>query len=540
MYDVVLVDDDVIVIEFLKRFIPWNDYGFRIVAHFQDSTLAYEYLQGNAYDVLITDIGMPKLNGIELIEQLKQSKVNSYNIILSCHDEFRYAQQALKLEVFDYILKETMEEKNIIALLDRLKNKLDQEATSNNQHLIVARFLEKNNLTLKSKLIEKLMKEQYIEKTVWFKEQEELLEMDFSQEYSTVLCFIDHYQDAIISFDNETSLLININSVVEEVLTKFKLEAQSFYLQSEFFLLFKGNMTNKTQYTIETIVKEIHTKISTLLKISITSVIGEQHAKEQQLIENMRLLLKNREQRFYYRYNSIQYFRTFSYKSDTIFQGYVEISNRIKELLLKNKKDLLLECLSHHLVKAKENKYAPQVIKDWVIKLIYDIKLSLNTLHHFEAQNVTMTDHNIQQVETFEHLECVLEDIFEKLLEQIKSVNLTNRNEDILKAQKYVQIHYGEKISLNEVASHLHLNPSYFSRMYKKETGEGFVEYVTKVKMAKAIELLDHSTKSVEQIACELGYESKSYFLRTFKKYYGVSPKSYRYKDKGVVEKNLG
>ena len=116
-----------------------------------------------------------------------------------------------------------------------------------------------------------------------------------------------------------------------------------------------------------------------------------------------------------------------------------------------------------------------------------------------------------------------------------KLLEMTTRNEDVLKAQRYVQSRFGEKISLTEVAAHLHLNSSYFSRMYKKETGEGFVEYVTRVKMEKAIELLDHSIKSVEQLAFELGFESKSYFLKTFKRYYGVSPMSYRYKDKESV-----
>jgi two-component system, response regulator YesN len=251
IYIVVLVDDDVIVIEFLKKAIPWNDYGFQVVANFQDSTDALAFMQENPYDVLITDIGMPKLNGIELIEQLKKSEINSYNVILSCHDEFTFAQQAIKLEAYDYILKESMEETIIIALLERLKNKLDHERYANNQHVKVSKFLE-----------------------------------------------------------------------------------------------------------------------------------------------------------------------------------------------------------------------------------------------------------------------------------------MTTRNEDILKAQKYVQTHICEKISLTEVAAHLHLNSSYFSRMYKKETGEGFVEYVTRVKMEKALELLDQSIKSVEQIACELGFESKSYFLKTFKRFYGLSPKSLKYKNR--------
>ncbi|MDM5331568.1 response regulator [Neobacillus sp. CF12] len=251
IYKVVLVDDDAIVIEFLKKVIPWQDFGFQVVASFQDSSAALEFMLANPYDVLITDIGMPKLNGIELIGQLKKSNIHSNNVILSCHDEFTFAQQAIKLEAYDYILKESMEESNIIDLLERLKKKLDQERNTSYQHEIATKLIE-----------------------------------------------------------------------------------------------------------------------------------------------------------------------------------------------------------------------------------------------------------------------------------------MTTRNEDVLKAQKYVESHLENKISLTEVAAHLHLNSSYFSRMYKKETGEGFVEYVTRMKMEKAVELLDQSIKSVEQIAYELGFESKSYFLKTFKRFYGLSPKSYKYKDR--------
>ncbi|WP_010283701.1 response regulator transcription factor [Bacillus timonensis] len=533
MFEVVLVDDDVIVIEFLKRFIPWEDYGFRVVASFQDSNLALAYLQENDYDVLITDIGMPKLNGIELIEQLKKSKTSSYNVILSCQDDFHFAQQALKLQVFDYILKETMEETNIIALLDRLKNKLEQEHYKRNQHLKVTKFIERNNMTLKSKFIEKVMKEQHIEKTIWFQEQEELLGLDFTQkQYTPILCFIDQYQEAIKHYENETWLQFAINNMLEETLIKVQSEIQIFFVHGEFFMLFQSDKTIDSHYILESIVKEIHNKIRSFLSISITSVIGEKNVKGQELIENMRLLLSHKEHRLYYHYDSINFFQPIHYTCDSIFQDYVEISQKIKEMILKGEKNELLECISQQLHRIREKNFSPGTIKNWVIKLVYDVKLSLNALKHFETQLTEITDHEIQYVETFEHLESVLENIFNQMLEQTRTINLTSRNEDILKAQKYVQIHLGDKISLKEVADHLHLNPSYFSRMYKKETGEGFVEYVTKVKMAKAIELLDHSTKSVEQIAFALGFESKSYFLKTFKKYYGISPKSYRFKDK--------
>ncbi|MEW9052316.1 MAG: response regulator [Neobacillus sp.] len=524
MYEVVLVDDDVIVIEFLKKVIPWQDYGFQVIAHFQDSSDALAYLQEQPYDVLITDIGMPKLNGIELIEQLKKSQMSSYQIILSCHDEFRFAQQALKLGVYDYILKETMEEMDIIALLERLKTTLDQEQNTKNPHIQITKFIETNNLGLKIKFIDKLL-EQNLDSTDWWTEFEEPLGVDFSnRSYTPVLCFIDHFQEAVSHYENETWLQYRIKNIAEEVLA----EIEVFFLQGKFFMLFPVR-SNKTMETLQ-LVRELNTRIRTSLNFTITSVIGEQNVKHREFIVNMRLLLKNSDQRFYYQYNSIQFYLPILYASDSIFHNYVEISQKLKELILKGKKDEVVACISQELSNIREKKYSPEAIKDWVTKIVFDVKLSLNALKHFETQSIPLTDYFLQNVETFEHLETVLEKVWDKFLDHLNSFDLTTRNEDVLKAQKYVQTHLGDKISLTEVAAHLHLNASYFSRMYKKETGEGFVEYVTRVKMEKAIELLDHSNKSVEQIAYELGFESKSYFLKTFKRFYGISPKSYKNK----------
>ena len=101
-------------------------------------------------------------------------------------------------------------------------------------------------------------------------------------------------------------------------------------------------------------------------------------------------------------------------------------------------------------------------------------------------------------------------------------------NSVIVKAQNYVANHMEEKISMESVASYLHLNPSYFSRIFKQGTGEGFIKYVTRMKMQEACRLLDTTNKTIEEIADQLGYENKSYFNKCFKSVLDVSPVEYR------------
>ncbi|UOQ49867.1 response regulator [Gracilibacillus caseinilyticus] len=529
MYRVVLVDDDALVIEFLRRMIPWEQYGFEVMASFKDSQQALAYLENNSFDVLITDIGMPRLNGIELISQLRKQNIASYNIILSCHDEFRFAQQALKLEAYDYILKESMEEEHLIAVLEQLKDTIDQDRLSVSKQHKLAKFLEDNNAILKAKFLEKIMQEDRLQHTDWLEEQEQLLGIDFYHEaFTVVLTYIDQYYDAIAHYENDTILQFAVNNIVEEVLGEnHQQHVQVFYLKGRFLMLFP-NKAEDIYYTME----KIHAHMKHFLNISVTSVVSGADLQHQQLIEHMRLLLNNKDARFYYPHNSIQAFYLESYCQETLFTNYVAFIKRLKDYILTEEQEPLMHLLSNEFSVIKKKKYAPAMVKDWVMKAILDMNISLNALRNFEADSLeTITAYVMYKIETIEHLEKVTKVIFTQFIDQVKEMDVSQKNEDIIKVQKYVQTHLDKKLSLTAAAEHLHLNASYFSRMFKRETGEGFIEYVTKLKMEKALELVDHTTKSTEEIAYALGFDTKSYFLKLFKKHHGYSPKDYRYRE---------
>jgi two-component system, response regulator YesN len=540
MYQVVLVDDDVLVTEFMEKIIPWEQHGFHVVGTFKDGLEAYEYLQENKCDVLITDIGMPRLNGIELISKLKEVDSDLYNIVLSCHDDFYFAQQALKLDVFDYILKESLEEDKIVELLERLRLTMDQEFQSKHQHLKIANFLKQSNLSLKTSFIETLMENQYIADDLWWSEQEELLDMDFSSErYSVVLCFVDQYQDAINRYKQEILLQFSLNNVIEEVLADYQNDIQVFFLNGKFLIMFplKNTKQMEIQYLVERAVKEMRKKISTYLKISVTPVIGGENQLREGLVESMKLLLNNKEQRFYYPHGTVQYFQTIPYTNESIFRDYIDVVQDLRRMIRNKEEVQLKEKIQNYIAVIKAERYAPAAVKDWVIKLVLDIKIYLNAQAYVEDQDfMTMTDQLVQNVETFEHLQSLMTDILIELMNRVDQIDATPKNDYILQAQLYIQSHLNEKISLKDVADLLHLNASYLSRLFKKETGESFIEFVTRMKMEKAKELLDNSTRTVEQIAIEVGFDSKSYFFKTFKKQFGMSPKAYKYKETVKVE----
>ncbi|MDL4842070.1 response regulator transcription factor [Aquibacillus rhizosphaerae] len=533
MYQVVLVDDDVMVLEFMTKMIPWQDHGFEIIASFHDSLEALQYMKTNDFDVLITDIGMPHLNGIDLLGILRAENIKSINIILSCHDEFHFAQQALKLDAYDYILKESMEEPVITDLLTRLIERMDEELKEKTNNKKIGRFLNKNNRELKSKFIEKVVDGNVSQNEVWWEEQEELLGMNFHDEkFTPVLCYIDYYQDVVEKYKSDTILQFSINNIIEEELKNYQQDIQIFYLQGKFFVLFKkeSNSSQLENQLIDKAIRNMQEKLETYLKITTTIVIGNKYQDKQGLITSMQELLDNNKSRFYYPHNSLQALHIITFNEKTIFHEYQEVMQKVKTLILERDDSNVFAFIEEYISVIRNGKFHPNMVLDFAVKLVLDIKLSLNTLMRFKDDKLLQMTNKIMNVDTITHLEITLIEIFTLFLKHVHEFNQLPRHEEVLKAQIYVRQHINQKMSLKDVAAYLHLNASYFSRLFKQETGENFIEYVTRIKMEQATGMIENTKKSIDQIANELGFESKSYFLKTFKKQTGMSPRHYKYK----------
>ncbi|UUZ96716.1 response regulator [Paenibacillus sp. P25] len=157
MYKVMLVDDDYPVLEFLSEAIPWEKYGLQLVGRCENGAVALAQAERDMPDILITDIGMPKMDGIELIGSLKQRKPGLRVAILSCHSDFHYAQQALKLNVQDYVLKDTLDPASLEKPLQQFKESLDQEDRVRSHSHQLQDMVDRNKEPLKEKFIRKTM-----------------------------------------------------------------------------------------------------------------------------------------------------------------------------------------------------------------------------------------------------------------------------------------------------------------------------------------------------------------------------------------------
>jgi two-component system response regulator YesN len=515
MIKVILVDDDYPVLEYLSQAIPWEDLGLILQGCYENGSQAYYEASKDMPDIIITDIGMPVMNGLELIQALKEMKPTLKSIILSCHDEFHFAQQAVKLNVHEYILKESLKPQNLIALLIRLKSELEEDILNAERNISVKQWL-------KTKLLPELLDQPFCNMASWVKKAKEFgLELDHCR-YIPVLMFISP-KEKFKGFVSEDLIQNLIEEQLDLIHTKEKAVGMNYSAQES--VLFFPHKT--AAESMQQIRQALYKKFS----LMVTFLIGDMCHNPEDIKNQVQLLLKTDEQRFYTPEGSIVKSTSYSFSSEDLFQHYAEAIEEFRTAIMEENAAKAELVLCKWIEYLQKERFKPRKVKEWSIKILLDLKLKFISLQHFQSSYaLEVVDQSIYKAETIFQLKETMSDFFAEYISLMNTINKQPKRSEILKAQKFILNNLHKKISLAEVADHLHLNASYFSRLFKKETNENFVEYVMRLKMDRAKDLLDQSDKTIEEVSDLLGFESKSYFIKTFKNYAGMAPFEYRRK----------
>jgi two-component system response regulator YesN len=532
VYKVMLVDDDYPVIELLSKWIPWDALGLRLVGAYEDGLQAWEHAEQDMPDIVITDIGMPRMNGLELISRLRAQKPNIRLAILSCHNEFQYAQQAMKLNIQEYLLKDTLEPLDLEKLLVQFKNSLDVEKQMNLHQLQLNQLVAGTKELRKERWLKDFIDEPMLSLPDWLKEAKLYGILVEETVCIPIIASIESYQQAKQRFLSDQTLRFAVNNVLEEVLKSLDLHSvHSGYSVKEFFILFtyQPNLKTNIYDQITIYLKIVQKAVQQALKLSMTYIIGESASSPQALKQGLHVLLRSGAQRFYLSEGSITKLQKTIHVQKDLFNLYDQASKELREVLTRKQAKAVVAVVEYWVAVIKENEYPPETVKDWVLKLLLDLRLKLQSLQFihpgFSADILHKTIIDIDSLIQMKH--WLIEQLESLLVVSDGGVGIGVRSEMVAACQ-YVSLNLDKRITLEEVAELLHLNASYFSRLFKKETGETFIEYVTRMKVERAKELLDQTSFSVGKICEMLGYDNQSYFIKIFKAHTGMTPIVYK------------
>lgn len=533
LYRIMLVDDEEEVRKGIIRKIEWERLGFQVVGDAENGEDALEKVELLEPDVIMTDIRMPYMDGLTLCAKLRQKYPSIKILIFSGYDDFEYAQQAIKLNVTEYILKPVNVEE-LTEILNRVRDNLDEEIEQRrNVNLL------RENYRSSLPILRELFLNSLVCGSAGGGEVEQRLkeyEVDILDARKWIVAVVDIEPEDMadhsqLSIHKEQELIpISVRKLIEDNLKDY-CRLAIFNSPAGITAILAVDEDN-TQTGLIDLLGDVCKEAQRILEVTITIGIGHNCTELQRLSYSYQTAV-----------DALGY-KAIVGTGKTIYINDVEPVNRGKLQLEARDEADLMEAV----------KFGPREKIEATVRAIVgrmeDVKVHARQYQIYMLSIVSCMTRLMQRYdldpevmfgsrEAYAELLAVSrrrEDFAETVLQASFRMNEElNRERDnttrkvILDAMQYIQDHYQDPdLSVEMMCRQLHMSPAYFSTMFKKVTGKSYVAYLTEVRLDKAVELLNTTSDKTYVIAQKVGYQEQNYFSYVFKKRFGVSPTRYR------------
>lgn len=514
MYNVLLVDDDQFVLDSLKNEINWAQYNMKITAACANGKQALEILEKQKIDVVLTDIRMSPMDGLELAKAALKKKPELYIVIMSGYSEFEYARTALKLGVFDYLLKpvtlDTLE-----TLFSRLADEMSVRFTAQPEKSVQWK------LTMEQKYFQDLLNGVIPEHPPASVTEQRLY-------YQTAFFHIDHYKSMERSQQREL-----ISSLFAQTY-QWGIAEHPFVpvVVRDFNLILVFRMQQTTQEAeVRGKLRALQQRLNKQFGITLTIGVSEIYTD----------ILSTREHSEKARYASHQ---KHLYRDGEIIY-YTEVSTHmpVDHALLRQKKRILWESLNawnfEKAVEALEQlERALSCSSVWNLEEVQMLCVEINSMLQ-TAQNERFTlkeeEHQFyEKTRVSLYKGETLDELFTLLKSAMKHAFLDNsfvcgKNSKIItQVVNYIQDNVNTNITLSKIAGDVYLSPNYLGYLFKEQMGMTFNEYVLQYRMELAKKLLKSHKYKVYEVSAMVGYKKPNYFSKVFTDYMGgICPSEY-------------
>lgn len=528
-----LVEDEIIIRNGIKKSIDWEKEGYVFAGEASDGELAYTAVLKEKPDILITDIKMPFMDGLELSSLVKKELPDTKIIILSGYDEFDYAKAAIRIGVTEYLLKPVSSAK-LLETLGEVAQIIQQERE---EKKLIARYSEEtseNREHEKMKLFSWLvMGERSMGEAV---EAGKQYNLNLSASCYQIMLFkiLSTPENRVHSEE-----MVNACSEVEKIARSTEGVCNFQRGVDGWAFLLMGEDEEHLRKKEEKFKSDLCDTMRAFELFPYFGGIGCMVFRIRNLNQSFREAEKAFAARFSMESNqilSIEEIDCLKGGKEIETKGFVEIgkSREMLEKFLNNgtmeEVDTFAEA---YIARLEADSLKSTLMRQYVVMDIYMVILSF--CEKFAIQDLELKkdveelQNVIQKLHSLTEMKKYLSYLLEKAIELRDTVSGRRYTDLIAAAQKMIGENYmSEDISLNVVAANVGMSPSYFSSIFSKEVGHTFVEYLTEVRMEKAKELLMCSSLKTSEIGFEVGYKDPHYFSYIFKKTQGCSPKEYR------------
>lgn len=532
MYKIMLADDEGIVIDALSFIIQKNFGDNCIIESAKTGRSVIELAEHYRPDIAFMDIQMPGINGIEAIREIQKTCPNTIFIILSAYDRFDYAKQALGMGILDYINK-PIEKNVIIDILRKAMKEVDALREKRSRDLLTREKLETVVPIIESGLIYSvLFQDNYAEDTERYRQ---LLGVEEEQGYMMVLKCGDDQENGQLTNTVGTSVRVQPSyQQIREIIKEFFAGGIVGPMMANMIIVYVPSEMEKSQEEydnrIEVIdsarkmVRKLQERIDAKFRVGIGSVkpLKKAGVSYSEAVNSFRIsngsVAHARDLPIGCGYEENYPIETEKKLFALVEEGNLEAAtsqaasffNWMLDSNYENMMDIKLKVMEFVL---------------WAEHIGYE---SGGMTYRFESRHGYLE--NLYSMNNYEEIRTWFITKIQDVCRNIVTKKEEQETNLIAVAKEYIDRNYQKEISLDETSRQVNISPYYFSKLFKEEMGQSFIEYVTGIRMDKAKELLVKTDKSMKEICNEIGYADPNYFSRTFKKNVGVTPTEYKEK----------
>lgn len=514
MYKVLIVDDEPAVSEGLSLMVNWEEHGFVTLDSAENGEEALEILKKTRYNLLITDIRMPVMNGLELIREVRSLMPSIPIVILSGYDEFNYAKKAIEYGAKAYLLK-PVNRMELSQLLQDIKEELDKDFTDRISN-------RENNRIARDKFLFDLISGNLTQKETLIKGEEFNFD-EYNSNYCVALLEIQDFHTMVEdSLEDAKLTKFSVRNIVEEIVLDKKIGFVCDYTDGLLAILFCRGKSELQYSDIDECLNTVCSIILKYLNIKVTIGYGNLVEPLTELKACKKLAQNALERKFIVGDHSV-----IPYSSVTIDEALVWQIEWDNQLLLSAVENMDSNTVENEIAKLTDEIISKRISENIISSLLYNTIFGLCAII---KQNGGDADKIFNMVEiqdllnnlTIEKFKVWLFSACTQTANYIFDFSRNKSTKVISQIKKYIDENFYQDLSIKQISSMFFLNSAYLGQLFKNTIGESFSDYLNKKKISEVKKLMVSDDYKIQDILETVGYKNQGYFYKKFKAYEGI------------------
>ncbi|RTE10173.1 response regulator [Paenibacillus whitsoniae] len=530
MLKVLIVDDEYYFRQALKISLPWEELGFQIAGEAKNGQEALTLMSEVCPDIVLVDINMPIMDGMEFIQKAKQSEQETKFIMLTGQSEFVYAKMAVQLGVFNYVLKPIDEDEIKTSLLE-IKNLIQKERSVKLDYERLKKQAKEHMPMLKERLLNEWLQGSRAIDPLTSAERLQYLGIYLQAPCHRVAVVDIDAQDDLVAEEDMHIRKLAVQDIAQDFIQNTYPFASCHDTNDRYVMIIGVPPGSYDQ--VESIFEAIRKSVQVNLGCTVTIGVGNEYPAFASISVSYREALYALKHRFVLGGNQViphamiaeagMKVSLFSVERRTALLMSMRIGNisETEEWLRTFFLDVRSKNASMEMMFV-----AALDIVSTCLEFLDEMSQSFE--HVFQEGFQTDVIQLIQQMNSFGELERWIHHLILSVIRHVHGRKQNRAAKVVDEVKAYIHTHYGnEELRIVDLAKSVHMNYNHLCYVFKKETSLTINDYLTELRITKAKGLFDRGEKIVQHVASQVGYADANYFSKCFKKYIGIAPSKY-------------